>query len=215
MSTFADSINYGNYYGSGKSSYASSGTSAVSKRQASSTNINRVVRDIASGYTSQLEHVQLYMNQGDVKQALTEYNNILQDIKETTDGYNYEFTDSQIKTILDQSYQAYTGESLASNAISSSKNSFLTGILEGIPLIGCLLTNGNSTAEITSEVCGNELKTSEKIKEYAGSIISGAAAGAAAGVVCPFFGSIVGGVAGAAIGLGQAVLKDKKFENNI
>ena len=64
-------------------------------------------------------------------------------------------------------------------------------------------------------VCGNELKTSEKIKEYAGSIISGAAAGAAAGVVCPFFGSIVGGVAGAAIGLGQAVLKDKKFENNI
>ena len=71
MTTFnlgATTLNTGSYFGSGYSSVGTYGTSG--NRVASSTNLQRVSRDIAQGYNSDLEVINLYLQQGDTDKAL-------------------------------------------------------------------------------------------------------------------------------------------------
>ena len=210
MTTFnlgATTLNTGSYFGSGYSSVGTYGTSG--NRVASSTNLQRVSRDIAQGYNSDLEVINLYLQQGDTDKALALYESLIDDVKLTADDYGYVLSDGQISSILNQSYANTTGQSFTSSAVDSAHSPFVTGLMEGIPIIG-LMARGNSDAETLSKVTGTETRVVDKISEYAGSIASSAAVGAAIGtfVPIPVISTGVGAIIGGAVGLGQAVLKD-------
>ncbi len=178
-----------------------SGGSSSRVRNASSTNLNRVSRDLSAGYSQQMQLVQQYLANGDISQAMAIYEQMAADAKTTAQNYGYKLTDSQISSIIDSAYGKQTGETFTGAVSSSGKGSFLTGLLQGIPLVG-LFANSYSNAEALAEVSGNEANWKEKAKEYGGSILSGAAAGFLLSGCNPL-GAIAGGVAG----LGQNLLK--------
>ncbi len=209
----ATALNTGSYYGSGYSSVG--GYSATGNRVASSMNLQRVARDIAQGYNADIEVIALYLQQGDTSKALSLYESLIDDVKESTDGYGYQLSDGQITSILNQAYANATGQSFTTSAVDGAHSPFVTGLLEGIPVIG-LLNRGSSDAETLSKVTGTDTRIVDKVAEYAGSLVPGAAAGAAvvAGtalvasspIVVPAV--LIGAGIGAAIGAGQTFLKD-------
>ena len=203
----AATLNTGSYFGSGYSSVG--GYSATGNRVASSMNLQRVSRDIAQGYNSDLEVINLYLQQGDTSKALALYESLMDDVKESTDGYGYQLSDGQITSILNQAYANATGQSFTASAVEGAHSPFVTGLLEGIPIIG-LLNRGSSDAETLSKVTGTETRFVDKVAEYAGSAIPGAAVGAAVCTMVPIpgVGTVLGGVIGGAVGVGQAILKD-------
>ena len=207
MTTFnlsATSLNTGSYFGSGYSSVGTSGN-----RVASSMNLQRVSRDIAQGYNSDLEIVNLYLQQGDTDKALALYQSLIDDIQTTTSDYGYSLSDGQISSILNQAYANTTGQSFTTSAVDGAHSPFITGVLEGIPLIG-MFNRGTSDAETLAKVSGSSTRLVDKVAEYAGSAIPGAVVGAAVCTMVPIpgVGTVLGGVIGGAIGVGQAVFKD-------
>lgn len=170
-------------------------------RNASSTNLTRVSRDLAAGYSQQMQLVQQYLANGDISQAMALYEQMSEDAKITAQNYGYSLTDSQISSAIDSAYSNQTGETFTGAVANSGKSSFAAGILQGIPLVG-LFANSYSSAEALSEVSGTETSWKEKAKEYGGSILSGAAAGFALSGFNPV-GAVVGGV----VGLGQNLIK--------
>ena len=208
MSTFnlsATALNTGSYFGNGYSSVGAYGTSG--NRVASSMNLQRVSRDIAQGYNSDLEVINLYLQQGDTSKALALYESLVDDVKTTSDGYGYALSDGQITSILNQAYADATGLSFTSSVVDGSHSPFVTGLLQGIPLVG-LFSRGSSDAETLSKVTGTNTRFVDKVAEYAGSAVPGAVAGFIAGQCVPVVGPVVGAAVGAGIGVAQTFLKD-------
>ncbi len=200
------SLNTGTYFGGGYSNTNTGATSAYNNRVASSTNLNRVSRDIAQGYNQDMQIIALYMQQGNVQQALTLYDSLFDSIKDTADGYGYELSDGQITSILNQAYANATGSSFVSSINKETHSPFITGLIEGIPVVGWFL-NGSSDAEAISKVAGTKTRFIDKAAEVAGGLVTGIAGGAAAGAAIGAIGGPIGAVGGAVVGGVASVLK--------
>lgn len=216
MTTFnlgATTLNTGSYFGSGYSSVGTYGSG--SNRVASSVNYQRISRDVAQGYNSDIEVINLYLQRGDTDKALALYNSLITDIKSNVENYGYAIEEEQIPSILNQAYANATGQSFTNSAVEDAHSPFVTGFLEGIPVIG-LFNKGNSDAEVLAKVNDDNTRFVDKVAEYAGSLVPGAAVGAAAVAVPALIASapvsipavlLAAGV-GAAIGAGQTLIKD-------
>ena len=191
-------LNTGSYYGSGYSNYSSYGN-----RVASSTNINRVSRDVAQGYSQDMEVIQAYIQRGDVNQALALYDSLFDEVKQTAQGYGYSLTDGQISSILNKAYQNTTGSSFVNTIDDECHSPFVTGLIEGIPIVG-LFSNGNSDAEALAKATGTKVRDVDKFAEGFGAILTNAASYAAIGAV---IGNVPGAAVGAVIGTGVAIFK--------
>ena len=201
-------LNAGSYYGSGYGSYSG-------KRVASSTNIGRVAKDIASGYSSDFEIINTYFKQGKTDKALALYDSLFDDVQSSTTNYGYTLTDSQVESILNSAYQNATGSTLLTTVDKTTSSAFATGLAEGIPLIG-LFVNGTSRAEATAKLAGQSTDLKDKFVEGLGAVISNAGTYAAAGAaICGLPsggigavpGAIIGGLAGAAVGILKTIFK--------
>lgn len=197
MGTFQ--LNTGSYWGNGTAAIGGY-NGGFGNRVASSTQINRVSRDIAAGYNNDLTIVNEYLQKGETDKALELYENIINDAKTTAMNYGYSLTDSQISSILNNAYSKTTGASMTTAASENTSSSFMTGVKSGIPIIG-LFTNGTSDDEALAKLSGTQVSAKDKVKEYAGAIAAGAACGAP---FCWPIGMVVGGAVGAA----QTFLKD-------
>ena len=197
MGTFQ--LNTGSYWGNGKAAIGGY-NGGFGNRVASSTQINRVSRDIAAGYNNDLTIVNEYLQKGETDKALELYENIINDAKTTAMNYGYSLTDSQISSILNNAYSKTTGTSMTTAASENTSSSFMTGVKSGIPIIG-LFTNGTSDDEALAKLSGTQVSAKDKVKEYAGAIATGAAVGSC-------FGFPVGTIVGGAVGAAQTFLKD-------
>ena len=207
MSLFGGlALNTGSYYGSGYT--AVGGSYSGRTRVASSTNLNRVSRDIASGYSSDFEIINTYFKQGKTDKALAMYDSLFDDIKSSTSCYGYTLTDSQVESILNNAYANSTGSTLTTTIQKETSSPFWTGFVEGIPILG-LFANGTSDAEATAKLAGQNTDAKDKIAEGFGAVLSNAgsyaAIGAAVGGGIP--GAIVGGLIGTAVGIFKTIVK--------
>ena len=205
---FSYGLNTGTYFGSG---YTSTGYS-YGNRVASSTNLNRVSRDIAQGYNQNMQVIDLYLKQGNINQALAAYDSLFDNAKLTAQGYGYELTDGQISSILNQAYYNTTGNSFINSINEETHSPFVTGLIEGVPVIGWIFGQSHSDAEALAKTTGTKTDAKAKIAEYAGAAIPGAAAlgvaikcGAKVGLLTGH--PITGALVGAAIGVGVAIVK--------
>ncbi|MBR2069171.1 MAG: hypothetical protein IJ877_05350 [Candidatus Gastranaerophilales bacterium] len=214
--TFDFGLNTGSYYGSGYSGYT--GYSSYNNRVASSTNLNRVSRDIAQGYNQNMQVIDLYLKQGNINQAMAAYDSLFDNVKTTANGYGYELTDGQISSILNQAYQNATGNSFVNAVNEETHSPFVTGLIEGVPVVGWLFGQSHSNAEALAKTTGTKASTRDKLAEYAGAAIPGAAAlgiavakGAKIGLLTGH--PVVGALVGAAVGIVAAVIKGA-IDNN-
>ncbi len=193
----ASKVNTGVYFGSG-SSYKTSGNvfSNNTVRTASNINIDRMARDMASGYKKDIGDIEKYLSFGDKAQALEMYEDLFNEVKKSANDYNYELSDGQITSILDEAYMNTTGQSFSDKAIEGTKSPFVTGLLEGVPIFGCF-ANSYSNKEAMSKVSKEPLRGVDRNMETIGSCVSGALSGALSGGLA---GIVIGARAGAAFG---------------
>ena len=202
-------LNTGSYYGSGYSGGFSG------NRVASSTNINRVARDITSGYSSDIEIINNYFKQGKINKALNLYDSLIDDVQTTTGNYGYSLTDSQVSSILNDAYANATGTTLLETTEKTTSSPFVTGLIEGIPIYG-LFANGKSNAEVTAKLAGQNTDIKDKIVEGIGAALSNGASYAAAGATIAGImtggtlapvGAAIGGGIGIAVGIIKTIFK--------
>lgn len=189
--TYGLNISGGNYYGSGSTSSGTYGRT----RSASSANFTSMSRNIASGYSSDMEIIQKYLEDGKTDKAIEMYESLFDDVKETTSNYNYELTDSEIKSILKNAYQSSTGYSILDSVEDNTSNSFWTGFKQSIPIFG-LFCNDTSEAEAIAKLSGQEVSTKDKVAKFAGMAAGTALFWLAGGWICKGIETAAGTVKG-------------------
>ena len=214
MSAFTYGLNTGNYFGNGYN-YSTSATNsnAANSKVASSVNLNRVARDIAQGYNQDIEVVNLYLQQGNLTQALLQYDELIESAKATANEYGYSLTDNQVTSIVNQAYYNTTGSTFVNTVDSETHSPFVTGLIEGIPVLGWFFGQSYSDAEAIAKVSGTKVRGVDKIAEATGAIASGAAAGAAIGAICPIGGPVIGAVIGGVAGALSCLIKGAVDKN--
>ena len=197
-------IGAGYYYGDG--TYGSS-TSTGSYRNdtVSLSDIRRMSKNTAAGYSQQFEMIQAYMENGQVDKALKKYDSIFEEVKASNTAGGEILNDSQTASIMSNAYAYATGSSLMTQVSDKTSSPIWSGLVQGLPIIG-MFCEDMTTAEAMAKMEGEKPTFGEKLQEYAGAAASGAAAGAALGLVT--FGPIVGAIGGAIWGAGQVLLKD-------
>ena len=206
MSTgYGLTLNTGSYFGSGYSGtnpYCAK--SSYGNRVASSTNLTRVSRDLAQGYSEDIDIMNDCFEEGNVKEALRMYKELFEDAKQTAENYGYDLTDSQIRSSINTAFQNRTGTSLTGQASLNTHSSFVTGLLEGVPVVGWLFAEPNSSADARATIRGKAAPSFGEIaKETAGAAVSSTAAiGALAGLSTVVSASgVTGGILAGAAGL--------------
>jgi hypothetical protein len=194
-------LNTGTYWGNGVTKAVAGYNGGYGNRNASGVQLNRISRDIATGYSSDLSIVSAYLQKGETDKAIDLYQDIVMDAKTTALNYGYSLTDSQIESILNNAYGNLTGVSMNQDVSDNTSGSFMTGIKQGIPILG-LFVNGTSSDEALAEMSGGKTSVKDKVVEYGGAMATGAAIGTAIG------GFPIGTAVGAGVGAVQTFLKD-------
>jgi len=200
-------INSGTYFGNGYT--PSTSGYGYSNRVASGTNINRISRDLMSGYSQDLEILDEYLNDGDFANAMLQYEYMFEDVRETAENYGYDLTDSQIRSALSDAYRKTTGNSLTAQANKNTSSPFVQGFKEGVPIFGWFGAEAYSTPEANAKITGKKVRGVDKVAEGTGAALSSAAVGAAIGTaICPGLGSLIGAGIGAVAGISAVGIKD-------
>ena len=163
------------YYGFG----TATGTAGVNgyKRATTSSNFKTMSRNIAAGYSSDIEIIQKYLEDGKTDKAIEKYESLMDDIKTTTSGnYNFSMTDSEIESILKSAYEATTGTSMLDSIETNTCGSFMTGLKQSIPIFG-LFCNDTSEAEAIARLTGDEVSWKDTVLEIAGMAVGTVAFG--------------------------------------
>ena len=208
-------INTGTFYGqglvSGTGSVGAFG-SATGGRVVSSANINTMSRNTAAGYEQQMQIIEKYLKNGEVDKAIKKYESLLDDAQESNSYSNYTINESQAASILNKAYAQATGSSFMDDLDKKTASPVLSGLAQGIPVVGLLFANDTTKAEAFAKLDGDKVSFKDKAKEYLGAATSGAAAGAAIGTATGAWtlgaATVVGAGIGAIVGVGQAILKD-------
>ena len=214
MSAFSYGLNTGNYFGNGYNySTGTTNSNSPNSKVASSVNLTRVSRDIAQGYNQDIEVVNLYLQQGNLTQALIQYDELIEAAKTTASEYGYSLTDNQVTSIVNQAYYNTTGSTFVNTVESQTHSPFVTGLIEGVPVLGWFFGQSYSDAEAVAKVSGTKVRGVDKVAETAGSVISGAATGAAIGAICPVGGPLIGGIIGGVCGFLSTAIKGAVDKN--
>ena len=165
-------IGTGTYFGDGTygSGTTNTGSGFRQTRAASSVNINTMSRNIAAGYSSDIELIQKYLEDGKTDKAIEKYGSLFKDVKTTAGNYNYSLTDSEIQSILKNAYEGSTGVSIVESIEANTSGSFWTGFKQSIPIIGWFC-NETSEAEALAKLAGDEVTTKDKALEFAGGVV--------------------------------------------
>ena len=131
-----------------------------------------------------------YLSDGEVKQAIQKY--------ELVNSAGNQRTRNTIENRFASQY----GTTFTEAAVEAADSSLMTGVKEGIPIIGLFLTDGVSDDEVKEELTGVKQKNGSKFAEWAGAAASGAAAGLCVGGLHP-----IGAVIGCAWGIAQKMIK--------
>lgn len=203
MTTLA--LNTGTYFGNGSTNSYGYRTGSAG-RVASSTKLNRIAKDVSAGYASQIGAIEGYLAAGKTDKAIDLYNKLLLEIAVTADGYGYELTDGQKESILTTAFKYTTDETFEGNIQSSTSSAFVTGLKEGLPVVG-LFVESTSSEEALAKDAGIEPDLKDKVKEAAGALASGAASGAAIGTALGGWsfgiGTAIGAIVGGGIGIAR------------
>ncbi|MBQ4646542.1 MAG: hypothetical protein IJB79_04255 [Candidatus Gastranaerophilales bacterium] len=162
-------IGTGTFYGDGGYGSSLSGSTGLGqhRRATSSSNFRTMSRNIAAGYSSDMEIIQKYLEDGKTDKAIEKYESLFNDIKATTGNYNYQLTDAEIQSILKSSYEATTGASVIDSVEENTCGSFMTGFKQSIPILG-LFCNDTSEAEAIAKLTGDEVSFKDKALEFLG-----------------------------------------------
>ena len=202
MSYATSSLGYygGTFFGGGSASSNGRTSNVYGSNVASSANLTRVSRDITQGYNQNIEIINKYLEQGNIDQAFKLYNSLFESVKNTSDGYGYELDDGQIASIVNDAYLNSTGSTFIDSIDQSTHSPFVTGLLEGIPIVGWF-TNGNSNSEAYSKLTGTEPPEIDKNVEAAGvGVVAGIAGLASVALIGgPVGWAIAGGIAANAV----------------
>ena len=194
-------LNTGTYFGGGYTGATQkTGSTGYNNRVASSTNLNRIARDLSEGYYQALSTIDLYFKKGDVNKALASYDSLFEQMKETATAYGYQLSDGQIASELDKAFQKATGTSFTYAVVENTHSSFVTGLIEGIPIIG-QFANGNSDMEALSKLDGTEVSARDKVAEKIGAVVPGAAVAVAGACAASGIGIPIALAIGAGMGI--------------
>ncbi len=149
---------------------------------ASSANLNRISNDIASGSSSDINIINLSMKQGNIDEALAKYEELFGDVRESAADYGYELSDGQISSIVEKAYVRETGTSLTGSIEKNTSNPFVTGLKNGIPIVGWFFGQHDSNADALAKLSGTKAPAKATAAECTGGAISGAAFGAGIGL---------------------------------
>ena len=173
----------------------------------SSLVFDTIANNIATQYSSSIDTVRIYMEQGNIDEALSQYNEIFDDAKQTAEQYGYTFNDRQISSIVEKAYTRETGTTLTGSIEKNTSNPFVTGLKNGVPVIGWFFGQSNSDADALAKLSGTNAPAKATAAECVGGILSGAASGAAIGAGLGLCGgplapltSTAGAIGGAIIG---------------
>lgn len=199
--SLAGSVYEGSYLGGTASN--SFGTRTV----ATSAKITRMAKDIASGYSSDMEIIEEYFRQGNVDSAMNLRESVVGEVSNTLKEYGYTLSDGQIQSILDEAYARQNGETVLQSVSNNTNSSFMTGVKQAIPIFG-IFANSTSTAEATAELSGQPTNGKEAGKEGIGKY--GTSIGLLAGGALLFSVPIVGPalLAAGGLSLAQNLLRD-------
>jgi len=211
--TYGLGLNLGTFYGNGVASISGTGYSGIYSNRVASNIVNqRITRDMASGYSQGFETLRSYLEEGDIDEALKEYKDLVEEVKESAQNYGYSLSDGQIASIVSGACQGTIGKSFTTAISENSSCPFVTGLKEGIPIFG-LFANSHSQKEALAEANGKKTKAVHKVVEGLGAAVSGAVTGATAGAIAgcgvssiPF--AIAGAVIGGGVGIFNAIVKD-------
>jgi len=167
-------LNLGSVLG-GSSSYGYSGSTGT-MRTARRAQINSISRDIAEGYSADIDVINKYLQMGKVSKAASKYDNLLDEVRQTANTYGYQLSDSQIESILSKAYGTNFGTSLTNAAMEDCRSPFVTGLLQGIPIVG-FFCESYSDAEVLAKTTGGQTSMMDKVKEGVGAALAGVAAG--------------------------------------
>ncbi len=202
-------VSTGSYLGGGVSG---SGYGNGYNKTVTSANIRTMSRNTGAGYEQQMHIIEKYIKQGDIDKALVKYNNLFDEIKASNSYGNKVIDDYQVASIMANAYESATGVELADALDKKTTSPLLSGILQGIPLIG-LFCEDTTSAEAYAKLDNEKTSFKDKGLEYGGAMASGAAVGAAIGGFCgagvfSWATAGIGAAIGAGVGALQTFLKD-------
>lgn len=169
------------------------------------------IKDDIKEYLSQdIEIMHKYIQEKKSDSAMELRDEAIKSICKFASASGYVLDEKQASSLLNEAFKDLTESSLVELISENIQGSFITGLLEGIPLVG-LMFNSTSKDEALSEISGIKPK---KINagEILGAMSSGFVSGAGVG---SFFGlgvgTIVGGIFGAIAGGVQYYLKTENI----
>ena len=170
-------LNTGSLSGNGyQSIYSSRGDGVASGSRVPSTmNINIVTRDLANLYGADIDKMNDYFNEGDIDQALQLYQELFEDAQLAADKYGYELSELEKQNVVSSAFEKRTNIRLNEQINNQAKSSFMTGLIEGIPLAGWLFANANSKDDARAATSGRDASPLKTAEEIAGASVSSAA----------------------------------------
>lgn len=185
----------GSRYGYSGSSYSGSSYNRTMTAPNLASLINR-------NYAADIQRYYTALEDNDIAKAMEILKELRQEANMIATDRNATVDDGTIETAL-----ARCGVS-ESTACEYANGSFMTGLLNGIPLVG-LLFNSYSKGEIQNAFEGRQTQAKYVIGESIGKTISGAATGAMIGTaIAPGIGTAIGAGIGVAVAFIQNKLKD-------
>lgn len=196
--TYDAGLNPGSYWGfSGGTTTGNVANGTGYQRQVTSSNVRMMSTNTTAGYAQQMQIVDRYIQAGEIDKALEKYNELFDNIKTSNSYGNYQIDDYQVATIMANSYAGATGNDIISALDKKTTSPFISGIMQGIPVIGWFFAEDTTSAEAYAKLDNDKVSKMDKAKEYAGAIASGAAIGTAIGGWTFGIGTLIGGAAGA------------------
>ncbi len=190
--------NYGGYSGIG-----TGGSIFGSGYGGSSRVTSKVASYLRTEYSDTIEKAKRYLAQGDFDKAMDKIESLRDHASEFAVQCGQSADDEQISTILNKA-----GANFNSYVDENSRDSFMTGVLNGIPIVG-LFFDTYSKQEIQAKLGNEDVRLVDNMKESSGKIISGAATGAIAGfAVGGPLTALAGAGIGVAIAFGQNLIKE-------
>lgn len=164
-------------------------------------------QDSTDDFHQRIEIIKTFTEKGDKSSALREYNSVVKDAYNLLNQEEYKYSRDQVRNMISDLYAIISddGEDFTINITKNAKSPFVTGLIEGIPIVG-LFCNGESDQEIASQSKGSELDTKYKVIETLGSVTSNMASAAAIGAGIGLIGGPAGAAVGAAVGAGVGLI---------
>lgn len=130
----------------------------------------------SSSFAQQCQTIDYLLKEGRTDDAMAKYNELYNDMQ--SNPYYQNYSENEIKTLLQEKYISATGSSLVNDASQKGVSSFEAGFTSSLPVFG-LMCNGSSKDELIAEVTGTGVSKGAQVTSGAG-IVTGITTGAAA-----------------------------------